>query len=697
MVGEVTVAGTMLTPRAKGCAAILGASFTIASFGVLAHLVNSMFGPGAQALLRALLASMFMFAFLLLVRRRLPSRLTPMEWLQVAAIGAAGSVTLLCFTAVVAHDKAASGTLLIFAGGTMAALIGGRLVYGERLTAYRLGAVVLVTAGLVIYAGGFAYSGVTTWIGVLGGVGDGVGNLVRKRMQRIDRSSAVALQYLVGAGVAGLYILVSGTPQIREVGLAPMVAMVVFALLALNLGVLMLYGYARVDVQTGTVLLATQVFFAIVLGVVFLGQSPTAAEVAGGLMIGVASCLSAFEPRPAPAGRTDPVRADLNEMPFAATESVVTRTRTADWDVNRYPERDAVTLRTALAGHYGLTPDRIVVGSGSIGVIQQAMTAAGPGEIAYGWPTFEAFDHAAQSLRMPVRRVPLYDNACDLRALLAAITPTTAMVIVCTPNSPTGGIVGHDDVAAFLRRVPPRVLVLLDEAYIEFVTDPGHVDSVSLAYQYPNVLVTRTFSKGYGLAGARVGYGIAQPGLARRVRDAGLPFPVPVPCQEAALAALADRRTLRDRVDRIIAERQRLAAGLRDLGTVVVEGHGNFVWLPLGEQAAPVAAALRDHDIRVKPVAGHGIRITVGTPADTAAVHAAWLAATHRPTEESYTRSAQGTEAARRWRSASSAPRIWTGGNWVGVWVRSSAHAAVVSAAPSSYCTTGVSSARRRR
>jgi histidinol-phosphate aminotransferase len=225
---------------------------------------------------------------------------------------------------------------------------------------------------------------------------------------------------------------------------------------------------------------------------------------------------------------------------------------------------------------------------------------------------------------MPIKHVALKDYACDMDALANAITPRTSMVIVCTPNAPTGGIVTQKAFDDFMKRTASRVLVVLDEAYGEFVDRPDAVDGLAATKKYPNLLLTRTFSKAYGLAGIRVGYGIAQPELAERVRSAGLPFPVAAPFQAAAIEALQDQDKLQGTISMINNERARLAAELRKRGAEVIEGFGNYVWLPLEHAAEKVVQLLKQEGVLAKAVVGHGVRITVGTPEDTAAALEAW-------------------------------------------------------------------------
>lgn len=315
----------------------------------------------------------------------------------------------------------------------------------------------------------------------------------------------------------------------------------------------------------------------------------------------------------------------LNELPFVPEADILTPLTAAADASNRYPEWDGITLRTALAKHMGVTPESVVVsGGGSIGVIQQAMVASGMGEVIYAWPTFEAFELAAKALRMPIQHVGLKDNACDLDELAQAITDQTSIVIICTPNAPTGGIVKQSDFEAFMKRVPEHIVVLIDEAYAEFVNDPAAIQSIACMQKYPNVVVTRTFSKAYGLAGIRVGYGIAQPKLAGKIAKAGLPFPVSLPYQQAAIGALAHPEILHDHIKTVQTERGKLARQLRTLGADVVESYANFLWLPVGDAAEKIAGLFREEGVLVKAVMPHGVRITIGTPKESAAVCAAW-------------------------------------------------------------------------
>jgi histidinol-phosphate aminotransferase len=213
-------------------------------------------------------------------------------------------------------------------------------------------------------------------------------------------------------------------------------------------------------------------------------------------------------------------------------------------------------------------------------------------------------------------QVPLDKDARhDLDAMAEAITPRTKVVLVCTPNNPTGPAVGRADLEAFLDRVPPHVLVVVDEAYREFVRIDDPVDAVKLCRGRPNVAVMRTFAKAYGLAGFRVGYVVAPASIASAVRACALPFGVSSVAQAAAVASLEREPELLERVEALVVERARVVGALREQGWTVPDAQGNFVWLPLGDRTADFAAAADEAGVMVRPFAGDGARVSIGDPA----------------------------------------------------------------------------------
>jgi histidinol-phosphate aminotransferase len=185
-------------------------------------------------------------------------------------------------------------------------------------------------------------------------------------------------------------------------------------------------------------------------------------------------------------------------------------------------------------------------------------------------------------------------------------------VIVCTPNNPTGPAVTQTELDAFLADVPEHVVVVVDEAYLEFVRMADAVDGIATYARRPNVVLFRTFSKAYGLAGLRVGYAVAQPEVAAPLRAVSLPFGVSAVAQAAAIASLAAEDELLERVDALVAERDRVATGLRDAGWDVPEAQGNFFWFALGDRTTEFAAAADELGIVVRPFAGEGCRVSVG-------------------------------------------------------------------------------------
>ncbi|GAA5035894.1 histidinol-phosphate transaminase [Microbacterium fluvii] len=305
-----------------------------------------------------------------------------------------------------------------------------------------------------------------------------------------------------------------------------------------------------------------------------------------------------------------------NENPFDPLPGVVEALQ-ATTGVNRYPDASAARLRERLAERFGVTSDRVHIGAGSVSILYQLVQAvSGPGdEIVFAWRSFEAYPGLAVVAGSTAVQVPLLPDARhDLDAMADAITERTRAVIVCTPNNPTGPIVTQAEFDAFVEKVPADVLVILDEAYAEFVTAPDAVDGMRLpgGAGRDNVVVLRTFSKAFGLAGLRVGYAVGHPRILDAARSTGIPLSVTAQAEEAALASLDAEHALQERVAVIAERRDRLAAGLRAAGWNVPDAQGNFVWLPAGEHALAFAAAFEEAGLIVRPFAGDGVRISVG-------------------------------------------------------------------------------------
>ena len=286
---------------------------------------------------------------------------------------------------------------------------------------------------------------------------------------------------------------------------------------------------------------------------------------------------------------------------------------------NRYPDLTASAVAQALGEKLHVPADHVVVGCGSVGVLTQLIEAfAGPGdEVVYAWRSFEAYPIIVQVAGATSVQVPLTAaSAHDLGAMAAAITPRTRVVMVCNPNNPTGTAVHRAELETFLDQVPSDCLVVLDEAYREFIRDPEVPDSVELYRGRPNVAVLRTFSKAYGLAGLRVGFAVAHDEVADAIRVTNVPFSVSTIAQAAAVASLrpAAEKELFERVDATVAERTRVLAALRAAGWPVPDTEANFVWLPAGTATAALAAACEAAGVVVRPFGDEGVRVTIGEP-----------------------------------------------------------------------------------
>ena len=344
----------------------------------------------------------------------------------------------------------------------------------------------------------------------------------------------------------------------------------------------------------------------------------------------VVTALPAYRPGRNPAdlareiGVERAVKLASNEVAFPPLPAVLEAIRVTAGETNRYPDNGASVLTAALAQRYGVDPGQVATGCGAVTVCQQLAQAYNdPGtSLAFAWRSFEMYPLLAQVAGARDVRVPLVPgtpggtpDTHDLDGLLAAIDGSTRLVFVCNPNNPTGTAVRRTELERFLDAVPAETLVVLDEAYREFVTDPDVPDGLELMRGRPNVAVLRTFSKAWGLAGLRVGYLIAEDtAVAEAVRKTHVPFSVSTLAQAAAVAALASEAEVRERCAAVVAERARLTAALRDRGLTVADSQANFVWLPLGERTAELAAALEARAVITRPFAGEGLRVTVGTP-----------------------------------------------------------------------------------
>ena len=303
--------------------------------------------------------------------------------------------------------------------------------------------------------------------------------------------------------------------------------------------------------------------------------------------------------------------------------------------VNRYPDNASVDLKAALAMHLGsdVAPEHIAVGSGSATLCQQLVqiSAAAGDEVMIGWRSFECYLPVIQVSGATAVKVPLTDHTHDLDAMLAAVTDRTRLIFVCNPNNPTSTVVAPDALTRFVEAVPPRVLIAIDEAYVEYIRDGMLPNSLELALNRSNVVVLRTFSKAYGLAGLRVGYAVGHPDLITALDKVVMPFAVTNVAQAAAIASLEASDELMARTDALVVERTRVGAALRDAGFELPPSQANFVWLPLGERAMDFTEQAADAHLVVRPFAAEGVRVTIGAPAENdALLHFArdWIART---------------------------------------------------------------------
>jgi histidinol-phosphate aminotransferase len=316
----------------------------------------------------------------------------------------------------------------------------------------------------------------------------------------------------------------------------------------------------------------------------------------------------------APDGRS--YKLSSNESPFGPLPSVVKVIAEAAGRVNRYPDNGAVELTDAVAARFGVPASHVAVGCGSVGVAQQLLEAVGePGaEVLYAWRSFEAYPYLSDLAGVTSVRVPLRDEAHDLAAMADAVTGRTRLIFVCNPNNPTGTVVRRAELEDFLGRVPEDCLVVLDEAYTEYVRDPGVPDGITLYRDRPNVAVLRTFSKAYGLAGLRVGFLIAQEPVAAAIRKTMLTFTVNALAQAAAVASLEAEPELLERVEAVVKERDRVRAELLAQGWTVPPTEANFVWLRLGADTGDFAAACDRAGVSVRPYGAEGARVSIGDP-----------------------------------------------------------------------------------
>jgi histidinol-phosphate aminotransferase len=320
------------------------------------------------------------------------------------------------------------------------------------------------------------------------------------------------------------------------------------------------------------------------------------------------------KPASAPAGVTA-YNLSSNENPYGPLPSVVAAIGDAATTVNRYPDMAVTALTQRLATALGVPAECLATGTGSVAVLAQVVNAAcdAGDEVVFAWRSFEAYPIVAQLAGAEPVMVGLDADARHrLDAMAAAITERTRVVLVCTPNNPTGPCVHEKELEAFLAKVPSDVIVVVDEAYVEFVRDPDAVRGLEVWRRHPNVVVLRTFSKAYGLAGLRVGYAVAHPPVAAAIRKTATPFGVNSIAQVAAIASLDAFDELTERVETIVAERDRVTRALADQGWDLPRTDANFVWFPLGADSTAFARTCEEAGLMVRQYGDDGVRVTIG-------------------------------------------------------------------------------------
>lgn len=333
----------------------------------------------------------------------------------------------------------------------------------------------------------------------------------------------------------------------------------------------------------------------------------------------VITTIPAYVPGRPPAVRpgAPTYKLSSNENPFPPLPEVLAAAASASSSMNRYPDMGCSSLYQALSERLGVPTSHLAAGAGSVAVLYHLLQAfcEGGDEVVYAWRSFEAYPIAVAVTGAASVQVPLDSSARhDLDAMAEAVGDRTKVVIVCTPNNPTGPAVGRQELERFLDRVPSHVLVVVDEAYREFVRTDDPLDAVALGTGRPNIAVMRTFAKAYGLAGLRVGYVVAAEPVASAVRACALPFGVSSVGQATAVAALEHEQQLLERVDALVLERTRVLTALRGQGWDVPDAQGNFIWLPLGERTGDFALAAEQSGVVVRPFPGEGARVSIGEP-----------------------------------------------------------------------------------
>ena len=312
-----------------------------------------------------------------------------------------------------------------------------------------------------------------------------------------------------------------------------------------------------------------------------------------------------------------PYKLSSNEIALQPLPSVVAVIEQAAAQINRYPDPFATELMLALAEKLKVAVDNIAIGTGSVGVCQQivqAMVDAGD-EVIFAWRSFEAYPIIASIAGAKSVQIPLIeDGSHDLAAMAAAVTTKTKVIFLCTPNNPTGNVISQSQFDSFIAQIPAEVLVVIDEAYVEFNRDEDAVGGLASMLAHNNVGILRTFSKAYGLAGLRVGYFVGPKHVAQAVAKTAVPFGVSSIAQAAAVESLKNESELLARVEAVTVQRAECEGQLRALGVALNPSQANFIWWALADRTDEFAQLCNDHAIAVRAFSGEGVRISIGEP-----------------------------------------------------------------------------------
>lgn len=329
---------------------------------------------------------------------------------------------------------------------------------------------------------------------------------------------------------------------------------------------------------------------------------------------------------PAPVEGLTQYKLSSNENPLGPVPEVA-RVIAEFATAHRYPDPLSTALRQKLSARLGVDADDIVTGAGSLGALNQILkTFAGVNadgvqdEVIYAWRSFEAYPILVGIMGARSVQVPnLPNGAHDLDAMAATITDRTRLILVCTPNNPTGPAVTESQIRAFLAKVPAHVPVVIDEAYFEFCAasavpegEEAPLNGLDIYRDYENVIILRTFSKAQGLAGLRVGYSISHPQITQHLRVAATPFAVTALAEAAAIASIEHEDAVMERVRHLVSERERVTARLRELGYEFPSTYANFVWLPLGERTGEFVQLMAEHALSVRAFGTEGVRVSIG-------------------------------------------------------------------------------------